>query len=283
MQLSASKQHSIYVFGDDERQGQCGSSGAVIHLTRGAWVLGLSERHPAATDERRATRRSGIHLGCRCLPSYAEVESRRSGCHLAWNPNKKPQIRPNELLQNLPGDDHPVDLVGSLIDLGDLQTSRSGPDSLGLRHPSGAPLAHEPFRSLPSPAASCRPVPDLIARIEERRTYLGMTETITQLTVPDHHRPCTELPVGLPRPVLLDPGRCRGRPADQRPAPQDHPRRGPDLPCAPDARDRATLGAGEHRPLTRQRPRAQQFSNRRGRRSGRGQNRARRDRRRPAT
>lgn len=25
-----------------------------------------------------------------------------------------------------------------------------------------------------------------------------MTETITQLTVPDHHRPCTELPVGSP-------------------------------------------------------------------------------------
>jgi hypothetical protein len=40
-------------------------------------------------------------------------------------------------------------------------------------------------------------VPELIARIEQRRTGLAMTET-TQPTVPDHLLPCTHLPVGSP-------------------------------------------------------------------------------------
>jgi hypothetical protein len=40
-------------------------------------------------------------------------------------------------------------------------------------------------------------VPELIARIEQCRTSLAMTEP-TQPTVPDHLLPCTDLPVGSP-------------------------------------------------------------------------------------
>jgi hypothetical protein len=53
---------------------------------------------------------------------------------------------PEELLQDLPRDDHPVDLVGSLIDLGDLLADVAGMRGsrrLWSAHPSVMRRSHK--------------------------------------------------------------------------------------------------------------------------------------------
>ena len=60
------------------------------------------------------------------------------------SPETSPQAsdsRPEDLLQELAGDDHSVDLVGALIDLGDLQKPRSRPDIAAVGGVAGAQMA----------------------------------------------------------------------------------------------------------------------------------------------